>query len=122
MIPDFPRLTFPLDEKQVAALAKTMRQLRDLLSGKLETNENTINSIVEIGFQAPNTPSLRLDGSTKPLGVVPLAFERVSGATGSVAMTNPFQWSYANGVLTVPSLAGISGTAKYMLRILIVRG
>lgn len=120
MIPDFPRLKWPLDGAQLELLDKSIQQLKDLLTGRVETNQNTINQIVDIVFQAPNIPSKRLDGSTKPLGVLPLSLDFVDGA--SVAQTLPFQWSWAAGVLSVPSLGGIAGTKKYNLRVLIVRG
>jgi hypothetical protein len=120
MIPSFPRLKWPLDEMQVSQLNKALSELRDLLTGGLETNENTVNDIIDIPFQAPNTPSIRMP--SKPLGVVPLSFESSTNPRGSIAMTNPFQWSWSAGLLTIPSLAGLTGATKYVLRVRIERG
>jgi hypothetical protein len=120
VIPSFPRLTWPLDEMQVAQLNKALSELRDLLTGGLETNANTVNDTVEIPFQAPNAPSIRMPA--KPLGVVPLSFESSANPRGSIAMANPFQWAWSAGVLTVPSLAGLTGATKYTLRVRIERG
>ncbi len=121
MIPNFVKLKLPLDQKQIDTFNVTLIQLRDLLTRKLSLAENTTALIVEIPFQAPNAPSFPL--SEKPLGVLPLAFESVGANNGgSVAMAAPFQWSWSEGTVSVPSLAALSGSLMYNLRVLVVRG
>ncbi len=118
MIPSFPKLTSPLDEKQIALLNKCLVELRDLLTGGLTTKENTTSEILDIPFQAPNSPSISM--SAKPLGVTAVSFETSAGT--STAMANPLQWVWNAGRLTVPSLAGLSGATKYVLRVRVERG
>jgi hypothetical protein len=118
VIPSFPKLTFPLDEKQIELLSKSLAELRDLLTGHLTTNENTTSQILDIPFQAPDSPSIGMPA--KPMGVTAIAFETSAGT--STAMANPLQWSWSGGRLTIPSLAGLAGSTKYVLRVRIERG
>jgi hypothetical protein len=121
MIPQFQKLKLPLDKKQIDSFNVLLAQLRDLLTRRLTIEENTTSSIVNVRFQAPNTPEFRL--ATKPAGIVLLALETVEQDNpGSVAMALPFQWSWVSGVASVPSLSALAGTAQYNLRVLVVRG
>lgn len=118
MIPSFPTLTEPLDAKQITQINKCFGELRDLLTGHLTTNDNTTGQILDIPFQAPNAPSARMP--SKPIGVVAIAFETADGV--STAMAAPLRWAWNAGALTIPSLAGLSGSTKYVLRVRIERG
>lgn len=123
MIPQFPKLKLPLDAKTIDALNVTLSQLRDLLTGRVAFNENTLNHTMDIEFTAGTTPWKQTTLSERPLGVIPIAFDLISGGTpGYAAMASPLSWRYDAGRLYFPSLSGIAGTSTYRLRVLIVRG
>lgn len=119
-IPTPPVLTDLSDPKQLAALNLFLKQVRDAFTGRLNTTDNTVNEIKDVPFQAPNAPSF--PSPEKPKGVMFLGLMSVGDNAASVPMTAPFSWTWKRGVVTVTSLAALTGSARYSLRVLVVRG
>ena len=111
--PTFPRFSSPeWSASQITSLDRFLRALRDYL-------ERPDWRAVEFDFAGGSTPTKDVGASVMPFGALPLGLWSV-GAAGlsSVAAPLPFQWDFADGTLSIPSLAGLAA-GTYRIRVLI---
>jgi hypothetical protein len=119
--PVFPKITWPLDQKQVEALALWLSQLKDLLTGRISYRDNMNSVVLEFEFVAGSAPSKKLELGSGPIGVIELDIKPV-GSNVPPTKSDDFSWSYSSGSLTFPSYGTIAGTARYRARVLVVKG
>lgn len=115
--PRFPRFKGKWIDSSVVELDRFLQQLRDYLTVQ------PIETILEIEFTgSADAPTKILDSQVKPIGLIPIAFDKRTTSAGFVSepYPNPVQWSWDNGTLSFPTLAGLSGT--YRLRVLVREG
>lgn len=115
--PKFPRFLGAWNGGDVNALDRFMQALKDYL-------QRPDYRIVEFTFTGSSSaPTKTIDASVSPAGVLVLALYRVDSAGDvSIAQTTPFQWTFADGTLTFPSLAGMTAGTTYRLRVLLWEG
>ena len=114
--PRFPRFKGKWIDSSVVELDRFLQQLRDYLTVQ------PIETILEFEFTgSADAPTKILDSQVKPIGIIPIAFEK-RGDAGFISepYPNPVQWSWDNRVISFPTLAGLSGT--YRLRVLVREG
>ena len=114
--PRFPEFKGSWNGASVIELSRFLKQLRDYLTVQ------PIETLLEIEFNgSAAAPTKLLDSQVKPIGIIPIAFEK-RGDAGFVSepYPNPVQWSWDNRVISFPTLAGLSGA--YRLRVLVREG
>jgi hypothetical protein len=115
--PRFPTFKGKWTDSSVVELSRFLKQLRDYLTVQ------PIETILVVEFTGTAAaPTKLLDSQVKPIGVTPLAFEKLASEAGYVSepLPNYPQWSWDNGTISFPTLAGLSGT--YRLRVLVREG
>ncbi len=121
MTPVFPKLKWPLDQKQVEALALWLSQMRDVFANRISYKDNMNSVVLEFEFVAGSAPTKKIELVTEPIGVFEMDIKPV-GSNVPPTKGNDFSWSYSNGSLTFPSYGTIAGTARYRARVLVVKG
>lgn len=122
MTPVAPKLKWPWDEAQLKALAQWIGQVKDLLAGRISYRNNMASDMIAVEFVAGSTPSKRVDLLGRPLMVLLGSLEQISPASNAPPnVSQAFSWTFANGMLSFPSLGTIAGTAKYRATILVVK-
>lgn len=114
-LPIFPRFRGEWNAESVLSLDKLLQQLRDYMSSQ------PLQTVLDVEFMAPSMPTKVTEFQKRPIGVVAIAFDRVTD-TGhvSAAMATPLQWAYDERTLTFPSLSGLAGSDTYRLRVLVL--
>ena len=118
----FPKLKWPIAKDDFDALQRWIDQLRDVFEGRISYGRNLASVVVDIDFAAGSTPTKRTAIGVRPLGVVLLSLQQIEpGSNVPPVISNAFSWAYSGGVITLPSLSSIAGTAKHRARILVIK-
>lgn len=112
--PTFPRFTGKWTDTSVTTLDRFMMTLRDYLTKQPQS------TLVTVEWTGPSAPSKALASQSKPIGVVPISFEKqADGGFVSESVAAPIQWvwSVVDGrpTLTFPTLAALVGTYRMVV-------
>lgn len=115
-LPLFPKLN-TFGASALTDLNRWIQEMREYLLGA------PYDPTLEVTFRAPETPTTKTDFTVQPIGVWPIALDRMDTAGPvSVALPPSFQWVWSAPDLSFPSLTGIAGTDTYRLRVAVRRG
>ena len=117
-IPTIPRLQLPLSAREIEGLSRTLTQLRDAIQQLPQT------MALDVTIQAPLTtaPRIATGLQIRPRSVTLGRMEQVQPIAAVASIAGTLQWSWDGGYLTLPQLAGLTGTGTYALRLLIEEG
>lgn len=117
-IPTIPRLQLPLSAREIEGLSRTLTQLRDAIQQLPQT------MALDVTIQAPTTtaPRIATGLQIRPRSVTLGRMEQVQPIAAVASIAGTLQWSWDGGYLTLPQLAGLTGTGTYALRLLIEEG
>lgn len=115
-LPTVPRLTAPLDQVDVDALMRTIRQLQDAVRAMPHETE------LETTIQAPTAADFRIATRLQvaPRSVMLAQMVQTAPTYGSAQIAGSLRWTFDRGDLVLPDFASLTGTATYQIRLRIV--
>lgn len=117
-LPTTPRLTHPMDKREVEALSRTLVQMRDAI----EDARPVLGLDVTIQAPVSAAPRIATGLQVRPRSVTLGRMEQVQPIAAVASIAGTLQWSWDGGYLTLPQFAGLTGTGTYALRLLIEEG
>ena len=104
---------------------KTIQQAFDgimaALNGRLSFSDNMRARWLEFTVQAPtgSNYSVAYSSASAPKAVFVAGVWKVAD-NSPMSITSSCSWTWSNGKIVIPWLSGLSGTEKYLVRLLVV--
>lgn len=110
-------------KRDALPIQQAMDSVGQCLKGGLTVAENIQGGWVEFQVKAPTTAAVqvRYKSARAPMAVFLAGMWRQSPYQ-AVSVAGSCSWTWNNGTLTLPWLNGLTGTDKYLVRLLVMEG